>query len=665
MPSEDQVVDPGGHSIASLLGKAREWLGSASSTGLPPGQRRFKFGSTVICEEDPPWDTSAVDRNGSIAIPQFRDMQMGGQKHGESFWENSAELRLSIWGLVKLSEKENLPQETLFSSSGRGRQFALIPEPRSPIPLQWAHFSPKAIPTDLADKPCTELGVDQLLTMLNDVLGTSYQLKKRGLRDVLESLISTCPDFGQVYGILRGRWKDDFTKLLPRLAEAQEKDEKLRKDAVRDGYIADARVPRRRIWDLYSNRVLPFHAIPPSAHPMMTRERVTVSHSWVAGDALTQVSTPINGHEWPVPMPRATTLEHVRVELLNLGAEYAWLDILCLRQRGRDEDEDTRKGEWKIDVPTIGNIYGGELCLAYFNGLGLPLDPSPSTIASDRHWLNRVWTVQEATIYWLPGGLTGTFSDDTRAFFQLLLAHMPRGPRAETGRWPYAVQAIRGRACTTELDRVHGVAYSMFPGTLPVYDEGMAPKDAWTVLLKHVHPSARIELALRHMMTRPHDLALLPSWDDFLAEDVKLPSYDAAWPRLSTLGEDSLGTAASGTFFQKEGNSLGPVYVVRQLQGDSSSEATLELEDTTSGRPHYTITCQIGGELVESTPYLIVKCSREIWLVAEVVGERHIGNQNAFEVVKRGSLYFADGSPKLPERYGAQIVYLPGAHAST
>ncbi len=37
----------------------------------------------------------------------------------------------------------------------------------------------------------------------------------------------------------------------------------------------------------------------------------------------------------PVPIPQDTSLDLIRIEMLNLGAEYAWLDVLCLRQEGR------------------------------------------------------------------------------------------------------------------------------------------------------------------------------------------------------------------------------------------------------------------------------------------------------------------------------------------
>ncbi len=46
------------------------------------------------------------------------------------------------------------------------------------------------------------------------------------------------------------------------------------------------------------------------------------------------VQTPINNYEWPVPIPKDASLDFIRIEMLNLGAEYTWLDVLCLRQVG-------------------------------------------------------------------------------------------------------------------------------------------------------------------------------------------------------------------------------------------------------------------------------------------------------------------------------------------
>ena len=38
---------------------------------------------------------------------------------------------------------------------------------------------------------------------------------------------------------------------------------------------------------------------------------------------------------WPIPLPKRLLLEDVRGEMIRLGVRYAWLDVLCLRQRAQ------------------------------------------------------------------------------------------------------------------------------------------------------------------------------------------------------------------------------------------------------------------------------------------------------------------------------------------
>ncbi|KAF8428690.1 hypothetical protein EV426DRAFT_714154 [Tirmania nivea] len=48
--------------------------------------------------------------------------------------------------------------------------------------------------------------------------------------------------------------------------------------------------------------------------------------------------------------------------------------VLCLRQKPSDHNrsfDSVKQNDWKIDVPTIGNIYrAAERVMHYFNGLG-------------------------------------------------------------------------------------------------------------------------------------------------------------------------------------------------------------------------------------------------------------------------------------------------------
>ncbi len=108
--------------------------------------------------------------------------------------------------------------------------------------------------------------------------------------------------------------------------------------------------------------------------------------------------TSVNHKEWPVPLPAGIELESVRTELLNLCAEYSWLDVLCLRQERKSEsssEKEARLKEWSIDVPTIGNVYAdaAHRVIRYMNGLGVAFRCDGWD--DKRHWLNRAWTLQE------------------------------------------------------------------------------------------------------------------------------------------------------------------------------------------------------------------------------------------------------------------------------
>lgn len=139
-----------------------------------------------------------------------------------------------------------------------------------------------------------------------------------------------------------------------------------------------------------------------------------MSHSWVAEDERSGIWTSINGNEWPVPVPDCSSLERVRIELLNYHRsasreqEYSWLDVLCLRQAGEELDDAQRLEEWTTDVPTIGSFYRsmyvGHRALVYFNGLGQPF--RNGGYDDSRHWFSRIWIVQEAVRYPLLGGAT-------------------------------------------------------------------------------------------------------------------------------------------------------------------------------------------------------------------------------------------------------------------
>ena len=189
------------------------------------------------------------------------------------------------------------------------------------------------------------------------------------------------PDFN--IAVHRGQW---LTKAR-QISEVRENS--IYMDGSGQGMIKSPyRIMPRRIWDLKSNRVVEFQMLHSEA---LARECLSdgdaidlekapyppfwaITHSWT--NDMSPVQTSINQGQWPVPLPRDLNLDDVRRELLNMGAEYVWVDVLCLRQHsGADGHGHTKHDEWKLDVPTIGNIYRAAAGIArYFNGLGQAFD---------------------------------------------------------------------------------------------------------------------------------------------------------------------------------------------------------------------------------------------------------------------------------------------------
>ena len=179
----------------------------------------------------------------------------------------------------------------------------------------------------------------------------------------------------------------------------------------------------RRIWDICANTVIPatWFCGPPC--PLTGRRGVgalgvkPISHAWVADEDRSLILTEANQQMWLIPLPKGVLLEDIRGEMIRLGVRYAWLDVLCLRQRVQPacatglgipvsiRREQRRLEEWKVDVPTIGAIYSNlddySLCdggpiVIYMSGLGLPFRGDGWD--SNRHWLRRAWTLQETPV---------------------------------------------------------------------------------------------------------------------------------------------------------------------------------------------------------------------------------------------------------------------------
>ncbi|GJE89234.1 hypothetical protein PsYK624_053300 [Phanerochaete sordida] len=476
-----------------------------------------------------------------------------------------------------------------------------------------------------------------LLHHLNDILGTSHKLTTDGMRSLLKEIRATSHDFGEAYGKVRQWWTIPhldgvhglvyYTSLYRREATREAR----RRHAVESSSLSSSYMPPRRIWDLHSNRVVPLGVILGDDYgdtfDVLPDQLWTISHSWVADAERKMVWTTINNKRWPVPIPRATSLEHIRVELLNMGAEYVWLDVLCLRQQGREEDEDRRIEEWKIDVPTIGYIYRGNPrsrpCVTYFNGLGLPLTTGLSALSSDRHWFNRVWTLQESLTTWLPGGLTGEALPAGTEFFSRLegLARLV----AVEDQNDHLVSELIRRHCAKELDRIAGLTYCFRCPTLTLYDETASVEQAWRSLLKHATSSVwRHSIFLRYAADTP--FALFPSWKTYSVGDPILSPMTGC--SSSELDISHVYACNMEQLHHRGYHFLSETCKISSLSprtaDDGLSPATLRLHFPSKSRSVVVTPVDIHGALLSTAFYRIVRiCSipYQFWVIVEDVSE--------------------------------------------
>ncbi|EJD37190.1 hypothetical protein AURDEDRAFT_73484 [Auricularia subglabra TFB-10046 SS5] len=286
--------------------------------------------------------------------------------------------------------------------------------------------------------------------------------------------------------------------------------------------VLDRDLPPRRLWDLHSNRVVPYWLVSCAANELVGQP-MAISHSWMLPSLRNGILTSINGREWPVPIPKDTTLERVRNEMLNrIGPRYAWLDVLCLRQYGgAGRSDDLLKEEWKVDVPTIGRVYQHAYAIAhYYSGLGRPF--RVGDMSDDRHWLNRAWTLQETGEHSFIAGVApysplptdgAVFSDPlVREFYERRSLTEPAMGTTSCA----LIACMRHRAATSELDKIAGLGYILPSASkaLPAYIVGQSAKDAWELLIKSIHPTSRGDIFFQ--FPRPNNRTgtgyWFPSW---------------------------------------------------------------------------------------------------------------------------------------------------------
>ncbi|KAK0506453.1 hypothetical protein EDD18DRAFT_1240948 [Armillaria luteobubalina] len=396
------------------------------------------------------------------------------------------------------------------------------------VPKQRVYTGRKpVISSSLADIPCGCLSIQGLLDLLNSTFGTSYVLDTGSLSSALKDCVAKNYDFGTAYGRLRSAW--NYSDIQKELSERDAKDRELRQKAVEGSRVVNPNTKPRRVWDLYSNRVVPWWCceVDFSLTSKDNLKARPISHAWVDDMDHVDVLTPINGQAWPVPMPKSTNLDLIHIGMLNLGAEYTWLDVLCLRQRGGPR-EDLRVEEWKLDVPTIGIIYRWAHVVCYLSGLGMPLTLKEGDLESDRSWFRRAWTVQEVGVLRTIAGDTpdgpmhtepidkkGNYQDEilTKFHRQLNTAKMTRGLYR-------TLSAMQDRISTYPRDRVAGLAYSLDTHSIPAYYESQSLEDAWTALVNEMPALKRSLLFFTYPESGTGCKKWRPSWEQVMEKPL-------------------------------------------------------------------------------------------------------------------------------------------------
>ncbi|KAK0491903.1 hypothetical protein EDD18DRAFT_1258433, partial [Armillaria luteobubalina] len=355
-----------------------------------------------------------------------------------------------------------------------------------------------------------------ILGTLNTILGTSYTLEIRSLSSLLNTCILKDYDFGTAFSRLRPFWYDDLTNIEDKLCSRKARDRQMRNDVLVNDKIISGFLPSRRVWDLYSNRVIPWWAA--RIYPL------AISHAWMEEEDRADVQTPINGYAWPVPMPKDANLDLIRIEMLNHGAEYAWLDVLCLRQVG-GRREDLRAEEWKVDVPTIGRVYNssddGVVC--YLSGLGRPLSLKEDDLESDRCWFRRAWTLQEINSLMNIGGDTGDdrfVSKEMRARIENRLSQL-RETSVLSGQGMHtsiALSEMQMRVSTNPVDKVAGLSYVLRTGEIPAYYASQSQEEAWTALVNEMYDMIRGQLFFLYPKAGDGKECWRPSWKQVMTE---------------------------------------------------------------------------------------------------------------------------------------------------
>ncbi|KAK0230040.1 hypothetical protein IW262DRAFT_1477675 [Armillaria fumosa] len=426
--------------------------------------------------------TSAVDTEGESDCISEQAWDCDDEDHSSSEYNTD-------------KEDTNFRKITLTSFTETGQDESTIP-----VLSQRSYTGRKVIPSALANTLCVDLGVTGVLDELNTMLSTSYNLDD--VISILNSYIAQNVDFGTAYAYLRPYW-NDIPTIEDKLRTQEMEDREMRLNVLPDGRITTRHLYPRRVWDLYANRVVPYWVV--------CNEPWAISPAWVDEKDRVDVMTPINGCEWPVPIPKDANLDLIRIEMLNtrskrlprFEAEYIWLDILCLRQEG-GKGEHLHLEECGLDVPTIGFVYerAYSSVVYYFNGLGRPLHLTPGYFEGDRCWFRQYPAII--------GRKTGKDVMDKQ--------ELRRSPSILD-----LVSEMKHGVSTKPLDKVAGLVNLLKTNSIPIYDAEQSPADAWEVLVDVIDPWRRAEFLFVYPKPGNRSKYWRPSWEQVITNEVIVP----------------------------------------------------------------------------------------------------------------------------------------------
>ncbi|KAK0435878.1 hypothetical protein EV421DRAFT_1908380 [Armillaria borealis] len=475
----------------------------------------------------------------SVASPQIDPVDEGSNRHSDDAsddfndWESFSYRYRRSWGIT-------LPEVTLsaFTETGQAESSIEVPKQRS-----YTGRSP-VISSCLADTPCTTLGIEGVLDQLNATLGTSHTLDTPSLSSLLDECIVKNNDFGTAYARLRPVWNGNIQDKLRR---REKKNKEQRQKALVGNRIVDPNLPPRRLWDLYSNRIVPSWTTGALLTPPFGEDGPVkpISHAWVDEKDRVDVWTSINRKEWPVPIPKGASLELIRIEMLNLGLEYTWLDVLCLRQKGGSQ-ENLRVEEWKLDVPTIGYVYRYAEVVIYLSGLGQPLSLKDGDLDSDQCWFRRAWTVQEVGDERIIAGdmpdgpmHARTIDEDGNYETELLTRFHKQLELVQRSRGLFdTLVHMQKRVSINPVDRVAGLAFPLIPETIPAYHESESLEDAWTALVDSMDPGYRVDFLFVYPEAGLGCKKWRPTWEQVMTESLLYGSCFGYVEHNDETGED-------------------------------------------------------------------------------------------------------------------------------